>query len=112
MRGSRRLRAFVGLVIVPIALIMVLAPLPAAAVNGGQAVACHGPRLKDMLLAVAALHCLPLLWVIIVVAAPNIETIDTRVVAGGVVAIGVVLARLVRAEGRERVGGRRRHGSC
>jgi hypothetical protein len=103
---------FVAPVIVAIVVIMVLAPLPAAVVNWYQAVACHDDtRRTNMLLAVAAIHCLPLLWAIILVAAPGNETIDIRVVAGGVVAIGFVLARLLRAEGRERVSGRRRHGS-
>ena len=100
-----------GIVIVPIAAIMVLAPLPAAAVNWYQAVARHvdNPRRTNMLLAVAAVHCLPLLWLSFLLAAPSAETIETRVVAGGVVVIGVVLARLLWAEGRERVdGGRHR----
>lgn len=94
--GVKVVDPFVALVIVPIAVIMVLAPLPAAVVNWYQAVACHDdPRRTNMLLAVAALHCLPVLWAIILIAAPGIETIDIRVVAGGVVAIGFVLTRLL-----------------
>jgi hypothetical protein len=108
--GVTGIDPFVGLLIPPIAMIMVLAPLPAAVVNCYQAGACPDMRLTDRLLALAALHCLPLLWAIVLVVAPNAETID-RVVAGGVAAIGFVLARLLRAEGRERVGGRGRHGS-
>lgn len=107
----RVLDPFVGAVILPIALIMGLVPLPAAAVNVRQAVACRDPRLMDILFALAALHCLPVLWAIILVAAPSIKTIDTRVVAGGVVTMGFVIALLLRADGRERAGAMRQQSS-
>ena len=110
--GLQVVDPFVGLVIIPIAVIMVLAPLPATVVNWYQAVACRDdPRRANMLLAIAALHCLPLFWAIILVVAPGNETVDIRVVAGGAVAIGFVLAWLLRAEGRERMSGSRRHGT-
>lgn len=96
---------FLGLVIVPFVVLMVLAPLPAALVNWAQAVACPDPRRTDMLLAVAGLHWFPLLYAIILVAAPGVEAIETRVVAGAAMAIGFVLARLLRVKRPERTAG-------
>lgn len=102
----------VGLVIAPILVITVLALLPAALVNWRQAVACPDRHRVNILLAIAVVHLLPPIEVIILVAAsmvtipsgvpgPDIQTIATRVVAGGAIAIGLDLARLLRAEGRE-----------
>jgi hypothetical protein len=98
--GVRNGYAFAVLLIVP-PVIMFLAPLPAAAVNWYQAVAWHDdPRRSNMLLAVAAVNLLPVLWGIVYFAVQGVDTI--RVVAAVVVAIGFVLAWLLRAEGRER----------
>lgn len=90
---------FLGLVIVPFGVVMVLAPVPAALVNGHQAAACEDRRRALMLAAVAAIHWFPLLGTFIEVAVPDGKAITARVVAGGAVAIGLALVRLLRAEG-------------